>query len=42
MIMQAMTVCSVKVSCESVPESLVLIFENNFDARRNMKKESTA
>ena len=35
-----MSVCSVKVSCEAVLESLVLIFENHFDARRNMNKES--
>ena len=42
MVMQAISVCCVKVSCESVLESLVSIFENHFDARRNMKEESTA
>eukprot|EP00794_Sanderia_malayensis_P014467 gene14467-15971_t len=41
MVMQAISVCCVKVSCESVLESLVSIFENHFDARRNMNEEST-
>ena len=31
MIMQAISVSCVKVSCESVLESLVSIFENHFD-----------
>lgn len=42
MVMQAFSACCVKVSCESVLESLVSIFENHFDARRNMNEESTA
>ena len=41
MVMQAISVCCVKVSCESVLESLVSVFENHFDPRRNMKEEST-
>jgi hypothetical protein len=42
MVMQAISVCCVKVSCESGLESLVSIFENHFDARRNMNEDSTA
>ena len=42
MVMQAISVCCVKVSCESVLESLVTIFENHFDARRNMHETSTS
>ena len=41
MVMQAISACCVKVSCESVLESLVSIFENHFDARRNMNEGST-
>ena len=42
MIMQAISVCCVKVSCESVLESLVSIFENHYDVRRNMNEKSTS
>ena len=35
MIMQALAVSSVKVSCESVLESFVSKYENHFDERRN-------
>ena len=38
MIMKA----SVKMSCESVLESLVSIYKNYFDARRNMNEENTS
>ncbi|CAB4005233.1 Hypothetical predicted protein, partial [Paramuricea clavata] len=41
MVMQAISVCCVKISCESVLESLVSVFENHFDPNRNMKEEST-
>jgi hypothetical protein len=41
MIMQAMAVCAVKHSCESVLESFVSRYENHFDARRNTEEEST-
>ena len=41
MVMQAISVCCVKVPCESVLESLVSIFDNHFNAIRNMNKEST-
>ena len=41
MVMQAISVCCVKISCESVLESLVSVFENHFDPKRNMKEEST-
>ena len=41
-ILQAISVCCVKVSCESVLESLVSIFENHFHARRNMHETSTS
>ena len=42
MIMQAISVCCIKVSCESVLESLVSIFENHYDVRRNMNEKSTS
>ena len=41
MVMQASSVCCVKISCKSELESLVLVFENHFDPKRNMKEEST-
>ena len=39
MIMQALAVSSVKVSCESVLESFVSKYENHFDQRRNMSED---
>ena len=39
MIMQALAVSSVKVSCESVLESFVSKYECHFDERRNMSEE---
>ena len=42
MIIQAISVSCVKVSCESVLESLLSIFENHFDARRHMNEDSTS
>ena len=39
MIMQALAVSSVKVSCESVSESFVSKYECHFDERRNMSEE---
>ena len=35
LILQALAVCSVKVSCESILESFVSVYENHFDKRRN-------
>ena len=40
-VMRAISVCCVKISCESVLQSVVSVFENHFDPRRNMKEEST-
>ena len=34
-IMQAMAVCAVKHSCESILESFVSRYENHFNCRRN-------
>ena len=42
MIMQAISVSCVKISCESGLESLVSIFESHFDARRDMNKDSAS
>ena len=39
MVMQALAVSSVKVSCESVLESFVSKYESHFDVRRNMSEE---
>ena len=39
MIMQAFTVSSVKVSCESFLESFVSRYENHFDVRRNISED---
>ena len=39
MVMQAIAVSSVKVSCESVLESFVSKYESHFDVRRNMSEE---
>ena len=41
MIMQAIAVCSVKHSCESVLESFVSRYENHFDARRNTDEDTS-
>ena len=41
LIMQALSVCAVKHSCESVLESFVSCYENHFDSRRNTEKGST-
>jgi hypothetical protein len=41
MVMQAISMCCFKISCESVLESLVPVFENHFDPNRNMKEKST-
>ena len=41
MIMQALVVCSVKHSCESVLESFVSMYENHFDVRRNTEEDAT-
>ena len=40
--MQAVLVSCMKVSCESLLESLVSTFENHFDARRTMNEDSTS
>ena len=40
MIMQAISVCCVKVSCKSVLESLVSIFENHYEWNMNEKSTS--
>ena len=42
MIVQAFSVCSVKVSCEFVLESLGSVFENHFNARRNRQETSSS
>ena len=39
MIMQAIAVCCVKQSCESVLESLVLQYEHHFNSNRNMNED---
>ena len=41
MIMQAVSVCAVKHSCESVLESFVSRYENHFDSRRNTEENSS-
>ena len=41
MIMQALVVCSVKHSCESVHESFVSMYENYIDSRRNTEENAT-
>jgi hypothetical protein len=38
--MQAMAVCAVKHSCESILESYVSRYENHFDCRRNTNEVS--
>jgi hypothetical protein len=40
MIIEAIAVCCVKQSCESILESLVSIYENHFDSNRNMEEDS--
>ena len=40
MIMQAIAVCCVKQSCESVLESLVSQYENHFNSNRNMGEDN--
>ena len=40
MIMQAIAVCCVKQSCESILEFMVSTDENHFDSNRNMGEES--
>ena len=39
--MQAIAVCAVKHSCESVLESFVSRYENHFDSRRNTEEDAT-
>ena len=39
--MQALSVCAVKHSCESVLESFVSCYENHFDSRRNTEEGAT-
>ena len=41
MVMQTITVCAVKHSCESVLESFVSKYENQFDSRRNTEEAAT-
>jgi hypothetical protein len=41
MVMQAIAVCAVKHSCESVLESFVSRYENHFDSRRNTEEDAT-
>ena len=41
MVMQAIAVCSVKHSCESVLESFVSRYENHFDSRRSTDEETS-
>ena len=41
LIMQALSVCAVKHSCESVLESFVSCYENHFDSRRNTEEGAT-
>ena len=41
MVMQAIAVCAVKLSCESVLESFVSRYENHFDSRRNAEEDAT-
>ena len=41
MVLQAVAVCSVKHSCESVLESFVSRYENHFDSRRNTEEDAT-
>ena len=38
--MQAIAVCCVKQSCESVLESMVSMYEHHFDSTRNMGEEN--
>ena len=41
MVLQAVAVCAVKHSCESVLESFVSRYENHFDSRRNTEEDAT-
>ena len=41
LIMQAIAVCAIKHSCESVLESFVSRYENHFDSRRNTEESAT-
>ena len=40
MIMQAIAVCCVKQSCESILESMVSMYEHHFDSTRNMGEDN--